>query len=643
MRTKPWVAALPVAMLMGSGAYAATLGHSRIVSEPGQALRMDVPIYELSADDLRSFTVSVAPAAAWTQAGLTPPVALSSLHVKVVHGTVAASRVIRFSSDQPFSGSVADLLLEVHTATGQQQYQVSVLATSPYSLAAGGAAGQSAAAGARTGGRQAQAGHRSHTSVHVRRGDTLFAIAQNHAVRGVSVYQMMVALQRANPQAFINQNMNLVKAGATLWVPDMASLTAVSDREARRIFQEQALAFAQYRQRLAGGKSAPLRTGSTNKGAVSRESAAPPPAAAAQPSDQVKLSSGGMSAADARADQRVATHKGIADTQKRVSQLEENVQHINQALQGQGEAAKDVVVGAAKGLGKSIADAAGVVAGATGNAVGSPNSPASVAAQAGGQGSSSGSAASNGQPSGGSAASSAAGVAPTRGAATENGVAGSSAAGSSVPGSSAAGNGTAGSSATGNSSSGSGNGSTGSSGSGNSGTGNSGTGNSGTGNSGTGNSGTGNSGTGNSGSGNSSAGSSSSGSSSSGSSATANNAAGNSTAGDNSARNSAAGGAVAGKTPGAVNPPADVGKQALNKAGQSVSWFQEHLLGSITALLALLVLVIAWLLRRANVARDDDSDDRASPITEAMVKEKLDQINLDLSQPPSDETPASKT
>jgi pilus assembly protein FimV len=634
LRTKPWVAALPVAMLMGSGAYAATLGHSRIVSEPGQALRMDVPVYELSADDLRSFTVSVAPAAAWTQAGLTPPVALSSLHVKVVHGTVAASRVIRFSSDQPFSGSVADLLLEVHTATGQQQYQVSVLATSPYSLAAGGAAGQGAAASARTGGRQAQPGHRSHTSVHVRRGDTLFAIAQNHAVRGVSVYQMMVALQRANPQAFINQNMNLVKAGATLWVPDMASLTAVSDREARRIFQEQALAFAQYRQRLAGGKSAPLRAGSTNKGAVSRESAAPPPAAAAQPSDQVKLSSGGTSAADARADQRVATHKGIADTQKRVSQLEENVQHINQALQGQGEAAKDVVVGAAKGLSKSIADAAGVVADATGSAVGSPNSTASVAAQAGGQGPSSGSAASNGQPSGGPAASSAAGVAPTRGAATENGVAGSSVAGSS----------NAGSSATGNSSSGSGNNGTGSGGSGNSSTGSSSAGSSGSGNSSAGSSSAGSSSTGTS-----STGSSGTGSSGTGSSGTANNAAGNSTAGNNSAGNSAAGnsaagGSVAGKTPDAADSPADVSKQALNKAGQSVSWFQEHLLGSITALLALLVLVIAWLLRRANIARDDDSDDRASPITEAMVKEKLDQINLDLSQPPSDETPpASKT
>ncbi len=74
-----------------------------------------------------------------------------------------------------------------------------------------------------------------------------------------------------------------------------------------------------------------------------------------------------------------------------------------------------------------------------------------------------------------------------------------------------------------------------------------------------------------------------------------------------------------------------------------MSWFQEHLLGIITALLTLLVLVIAWLLRRANIARDDDSDDRASTITEAMVKEKLEQINLDLSERPSDEPSAAKS
>jgi pilus assembly protein FimV len=56
------------------------------------------------------------------------------------------------------------------------------------------------------------------------------------------------------------------------------------------------------------------------------------------------------------------------------------------------------------------------------------------------------------------------------------------------------------------------------------------------------------------------------------------------------------------------------------------------MLGVITGLLALIVLVIAWLLRRANTGRDDGRDDHSGLITEAMVREKLDQINLDLSR-----------
>lgn len=73
-----------------------------------------------------------------------------------------------------------------------------------------------------------------------------------------------------------------------------------------------------------------------------------------------------------------------------------------------------------------------------------------------------------------------------------------------------------------------------------------------------------------------------------------------------------------------------------------MSWFEEHLLATITTGLALIVLIIAWLLRRMNTARDEDSDGRPAQITEAMVQEKLDQINLNLHESPADASSSTK-
>src|SRR3546814_10894163 len=105
--------------------------------------------------------------------------------------------------------------------------------------------GAAPSAAARSGGGEAVA----QKHIRVRPGDTMFAIARRNAVPGVSVYQMMIALQRANPQAFIRHNLNLVKAGAVLAVPDKAALTAVSDREARRLFMRPVQELEQSRQR----------------------------------------------------------------------------------------------------------------------------------------------------------------------------------------------------------------------------------------------------------------------------------------------------------------------------------------------------------------------------------------------------------
>src|SRR3546814_4876690 len=78
-KPKPLAGALAAALLMCSSAYAASFGHSRLVSAPGQPLHVNVSVTQLSADALRSFSAVPAPVAACQQAVLTPPVDLATM------------------------------------------------------------------------------------------------------------------------------------------------------------------------------------------------------------------------------------------------------------------------------------------------------------------------------------------------------------------------------------------------------------------------------------------------------------------------------------------------------------------------------------------------------------------------------------
>ncbi|MFU2052988.1 hypothetical protein ACLQ82_21810, partial [Bordetella hinzii] len=110
-------------------------------------------------------------------------------------------------------------------------------------------------------------------------------------------------------------------------------------------------------------------------------------------------------------------------------------------------------------------------------------------------------------------------------------------------------------------------------------------------------------------------------------------------------------GGVAGQTGQPAAPAADAGsnKAAANKPADASglpAWLADNLLAIVTAVLALLVLIIALALRRAGTRRDEDNEE--SPYSEAprldneALNKRLHTINLDLDQPPSDE-PGSRT
>jgi tRNA pseudouridine38-40 synthase len=128
-------------------------------------------------------------------------------------------------------------------------------------------------------------------------GDSLSRIASRVRRPGVSLDQMLVSLFRGNPQAFMGDNMNRLKAGAVLTVPSADNAQRITASEARSVIQAQSSDFAAYRQRLAGGVTTRADEGPArqSKGSVQARVDDRKQGAATSP-DRLTLSQGALKA-----------------------------------------------------------------------------------------------------------------------------------------------------------------------------------------------------------------------------------------------------------------------------------------------------------------------------------------------------------
>lgn len=95
-------------------------------------------------------------------------------------------------------------------------------------------------------------------TIEVVRGDTASKLMMTHSVGGdVSLDQMLMSLLRNNPKAFVDNNVNRLKAGALITLPTEEEAASIDRKQAREDIRLQALDFDAYRTQLAGqvGKS----------------------------------------------------------------------------------------------------------------------------------------------------------------------------------------------------------------------------------------------------------------------------------------------------------------------------------------------------------------------------------------------------
>ena len=92
-------------------------------------------------------------------------------------------------------------------------------------------------------------------SYRIKSGDTAWSLANAMMPdQSITVEQMMIAMLRSNPESFIGENINGLKRGYILRVPDYNEIVSINPQDARALVREQAALWRQYQQTQAGGQ-----------------------------------------------------------------------------------------------------------------------------------------------------------------------------------------------------------------------------------------------------------------------------------------------------------------------------------------------------------------------------------------------------
>jgi pilus assembly protein FimV len=384
------VALALVGLLLPSLAGAAGLGKLTVLSALGQPLKAEIEIVSLQPGEADSLTARLAAAEAFRQANIDRAGILLSIRF-AVEARANSRYVVSLTSAQPISEPFLDLLVELNGGNGRLLREYTFLLDPPeYKVPAAPAlpivpslvqpvpaltavpqqarpsdeekalapavnlppATAPAPAPAPTPAlapttvptaKPAPAPVAKQPATYeVQRGDTLAKIANEFRPQGVTLQQMLAALYRRNQDVFDDSNMNRMRAGKILNLPEPEAVASMTQEEASRLVVAQGADYAAYRRQLgAAVAAAPERA--ERRRQVSGRIGTPPEEKtipAKEPAkDQLRLSktddakAPGRVGAAARADDAVSREKALKDASERIVQLEKNVQELQRLLQ----------------------------------------------------------------------------------------------------------------------------------------------------------------------------------------------------------------------------------------------------------------------------------------------------------------------
>lgn len=361
-----------VLMLPWAVVQAAGLGKLTLNSALGQPLAAEIEIVTTSSDDVASLKASVATREAFAQAGINYESVLSAVKASVELRS-NGNPYIKLTSPQAVNDPFLMILMELSWSSGRILREYTVLLdpveTNTQNLAAASTSSAPAIVTTRLDEERTPSTEKDNQAVNsspkrknnataqtkksygpVKRGDTLSSIARQVLPAGVDLNQMLVALYHANRDAFIADNMNLLKAGAVLKIPEKNEVASIDATTAKAEIKMQTADWRSYRGKLAdiSRESSASRTISqSDQGQITttldKKSAAAPSAS----KEVLKLSSGAQlpdkdgKTPDANLVDRlrmmeedaIARNLALKEANERVAMLEKSIDNLKQLLE----------------------------------------------------------------------------------------------------------------------------------------------------------------------------------------------------------------------------------------------------------------------------------------------------------------------
>lgn len=369
---KTAVAAAAIALLglSTTGAWALSLGRITVQSALGEPLRAEIDVSEINAEEASSLIAKVASPQAFANAGLEYNQAIANLQATLQRRPDGRA-YLQLNSNRPINDPFVDMIMEVSWSSGRILRDYTMLfdppalrkpapaaptlpqvttAPAPVTPAAAVAPSPAPAEAPRAEvARPAPTPRPAVTAtptpapkapavtatpapsdeakrVVVKTGDTASKIANSTKPAGVSLDQMLVALLRANPDAFIHNNINRIRSGAVMQVPTAEQAQAISAAEATQTVIAQSKDFNEFRRNLAtNAPIADVGTASRKTSGAIDTKVDDKKASAATP-DKLTLSKGSVQAK--AGEDKIAKERAEKEAAGRAAELSKNISDL---------------------------------------------------------------------------------------------------------------------------------------------------------------------------------------------------------------------------------------------------------------------------------------------------------------------------